>query len=48
MKALANENFPAPSTRILRDAGWDVQSIKEAMPGISDEEVFSSLNYDHP
>lgn len=39
MKALANENFPAPSTRILRAAGWDVKSIKETMPGISDEEV---------
>ena len=39
MKALANENFPAPSTRILRTAQWDVKSITETMPGISDEEV---------
>jgi predicted nuclease of predicted toxin-antitoxin system len=39
MEALANENFPAPSTRLLREAGWDVKSIKEDMPGISDEEV---------
>lgn len=39
MKALANENFPAPSTRLLRNAGWDVKSIKEEMPAISDEGV---------
>lgn len=34
MKTLANENFPAPSTRLLRNAGWDVKSIKEEMSAI--------------
>ncbi|MCU0424582.1 MAG: DUF5615 family PIN-like protein [Candidatus Kapabacteria bacterium] len=39
MKILANENFPAPSIRVLRLASCQVKSIKEEMPGISDEEV---------
>ena len=36
---LANENFPRPSTNILRDNGFHVKSIQEDSPGISDEEV---------
>jgi predicted nuclease of predicted toxin-antitoxin system len=36
---LANENFPRPSTIILREHGYDVKSIQEEAPGISDEEV---------
>ena len=36
---LANENFPRPSTLILREHGFKVKSIQEDTPGISDEEV---------
>jgi predicted nuclease of predicted toxin-antitoxin system len=36
---LANENFPKPSTSILRESGYEVRSIQEESPGISDEEV---------
>ncbi len=36
---LANENFPRPSTLILRKHGFEVKSIQEENPGISDEEV---------
>ena len=39
MKFLANENFPRPSTLLLRDKGFDVKSIQEEFAGISDEEV---------
>jgi len=42
MKFLANENFPAPSIRILRDAGYDVKSIQEVSPKISDEIVLET------
>ncbi|MEO6723377.1 MAG: DUF5615 family PIN-like protein [Ferruginibacter sp.] len=38
---LANENFPRPSTIILRNNGVSVKSIQEDSPGISDEEVIS-------
>ena len=36
---LANENFPRPSTIILRDNGFNIKSIQEDNRGISDEEV---------
>ncbi len=36
---LANENFPRPSTRILREHGFEIKSIQEDNQGISDEEV---------
>ena len=36
---LANENFPRPSTIILRENGFSVKSIQEDSPGISDDEV---------
>ena len=39
MRFLANEDFPAPSTAVLREAGHDVKCIQEDRPGISDEEV---------
>ena len=39
MNFLANENFPRPSTIILRENGFSVKSIQEDFPGISDEEV---------
>lgn len=36
---LANENFPRPSTNILREHGFEVKSIQEDNQGIPDEEV---------
>ncbi len=39
MKFLANENFPFPSTSLLRNSGHYVYSISEESPGISDLEV---------
>ena len=39
MQLLANENFPAPSIRALRDTGIEVKSISENSPGITDKEV---------
>ena len=39
MTFLADENFPRPALDALRKAGWDVLSIAEECPGISDEEV---------
>ena len=36
---LANENFPRPSILFLREHGYNVMSIQEAHPGISDNEV---------
>jgi len=44
---LANENFPRPSTNILRQNGYAVRSIQEEYPGISDEEVMGiALEFD--
>lgn len=43
---LANENFPRPSTIILRENGIIVRSIQEEFPGISDLEVIRiALNH---
>ena len=36
---LANENFPRPSTIFLREKGFNIKSIQEDSPGITDEEV---------
>ena len=36
---LANENFPKPSTAILRENGFIVKSIQEDYPGIKDSEI---------
>jgi predicted nuclease of predicted toxin-antitoxin system len=36
---LANENFPRPSTIILRENGFAVKSIQEDASGIEDQEV---------
>ena len=36
---LANENFPRPSTNILREKGFIVKSIQEDSPGIADSQV---------
>jgi predicted nuclease of predicted toxin-antitoxin system len=39
MRFLADENFPRPALEALRKTGWEVFSIAEECPGISDEEV---------
>ena len=39
MTFVADENFPRPALEALRKAGWDVFSVAEERPGISDEEV---------
>ncbi|WP_375506794.1 DUF5615 family PIN-like protein [uncultured Nostoc sp.] len=41
MRFLANENFPLPSVRLLRQAGYDVASVTEDSPGIEDTEVLT-------
>lgn len=41
MLFLANENFPAPSIAVLRGRGYDVASIREQVPGISDMSVIT-------
>ena len=41
MKFLANENFPYPSIKVLRDNGLEVYSIGEESSGISDEVVLN-------
>lgn len=41
MRFLANENFPLPSVRLLRQADYDVTSVTEDSPGIEDAEVLA-------
>jgi predicted nuclease of predicted toxin-antitoxin system len=41
MRILANENFPGPVVRALRELGHDVLWVKEIMCGASDVEVLS-------
>lgn len=41
MRFLANENFPAPSIHLLRQARHDVASISEELPGIQDDAVLA-------
>jgi hypothetical protein len=40
---LANENFPRPCTILLRENGFNVKSIQEESPGITDPEVMIRL-----
>ncbi len=39
MTFMADENFPRPALAALRNAGWEVFSVAEECPGISDEQV---------
>lgn len=39
MRFLANENFPFPGVRLLRENGYDVRSIAESDSGITDAAV---------
>jgi len=40
-RLLVNENFPVPSLQLLRQAGFDVSSVSEVMPGSSDVDVIA-------
>jgi len=40
-RLLVNENFPAPSTKILRGVGYDVLAISENSPSLLDQQVLS-------
>ena len=40
-KLLANENFPLPAVRLLREAGVDVETVLDVMPAASDEDVLA-------
>jgi predicted nuclease of predicted toxin-antitoxin system len=44
MRFLADENFPLPSVRVLRQSGHDVVSISEDSPGARDHEVLRRAN----
>jgi len=39
VKLFANENFPKASVLLLREFGYDITSIGEDQPGISDQSV---------
>ena len=41
IKLLANENFPGPAIRLLRDRGVDVLWVSESMPGADDDDVLA-------
>jgi len=41
MKFLANENYPFPSIKILREHGYDVKSVAEDSFGIADTDVLN-------
>lgn len=41
MDFLANENFPLVSIRLLREAGHNVKSVSEDLPGSKDRDVLS-------
>lgn len=40
-KLVVNENFPAPSTQVLRSAGIDVLAIGEVHQGMGDRDVLA-------
>jgi predicted nuclease of predicted toxin-antitoxin system len=41
MNFLANENFPLPSVRLLRAARYDVRSVVEDIPSVSDSVILA-------
>ena len=47
MRFLANENFPFPSIRFLRQAGYHISSVSEQFSGISDYEVIEKAKVDN-
>ncbi|HEX5112201.1 MAG TPA: DUF5615 family PIN-like protein [Saprospiraceae bacterium] len=45
VKLLANENFPKKSTEFLRKKGYDIISIGEDFPGITDSAVLALADH---
>ncbi len=43
---MLNENFPAPSAKLMRASGHDVVSISESHAGIADTEVLALARQD--
>lgn len=41
LRWLADENFPVPAYRVLREAGWDVEHVGLTEPGLPDTEVMN-------
>lgn len=41
MRLLADENVPRPSVRLLRESGYEVDSMSELAPGTPDIEVLA-------
>lgn len=44
IRLLLNENIPLASAKLLREAGFDVVSILEDSPGISDRKIMERAN----
>lgn len=44
MKFLANENIPRISVLLIRNTGYDIVSVGDEFPGISDPEVIAFAN----
>ena len=47
MTFVADENVPRPALAALRNAGWEVFSVAEECPGISDEVVATLCSESH-
>lgn len=47
MKFLADENFPFPSIKFLRENSYEVISISEESSGISDKEVLQKASLEN-
>jgi predicted nuclease of predicted toxin-antitoxin system len=47
MRILANENFPGPVVRALRERGDDVAWVREDQPGATDEVVLARAQSEH-
>ena len=48
MRFLADENFPFPSIKVLREKGFEIISVSEILSGISDEEVLRKVSAENP
>jgi predicted nuclease of predicted toxin-antitoxin system len=47
LTVVVDENFPAPATRLLRQAGHTIIAVSEVSAGISDEAVLQLANTHH-
>lgn len=45
-KFIANENFPGPSIRRLRDLGFDITAVIERCPGTCDAEIMALARHE--